>query len=1070
MGEQIFTQAHLTITDTTDLEWFYGTDLTHTSGTAVANIVGAAVGSMYLNTQTSLVYKCTAVAANGDQTWQYVGNMASGVLDNINIGGKNLLYDTNAPSLNPTGVGGCGLRYFSNAASLTTNGMGTEWTAISDAPISGIKYGAKHVCTQTGGKNHMISFYQAADRIDFVPGVQYTISYWAKSSVSGALVSIGLSGNTEWDRTTRYDYTIQNANTWEKVSVTFTYLGTSSLTAYNQQNTILYVGFQYNVVGTVWCCGYQVEEGNVATAWSEYPYTQTSYGGRNLIRNTNKIDLSSKSTRPNINGYYDDEATMYGSLEYGYGTIAATDDGRGIRYTGTAGKQMTLRLGTADEETSSRANGLFGLKAGETYTYSFDVKCKISTNYTGTAMIYLGAYLYSDIKSDGTQGETNKWNADWYSYPITYYPGELGTEKSAHVVFTFTIPVNAQRMLLSVRPASTNDSYVGAGDYIEMRNLKLECGNKATDWTPAPEDVDNAIADVKETADAAAPKTNAVKRTQRIYYRKNTSGAPATPGTASSDWVTNGNTESNWIKYNNWSTRVPPIADSTESTTKYLFLYTCEQRELASGTVEYTSVLLDDSTTVIDGGNIITGTVTANQIASNSISAVHLNVGDSTNLAQANENIPNSLPGQIWNGENYVTDGTSYSENYKLNIQNGYLVKKAVTQTYMMFTDFVPSSFRAGDEIYFEFYAHLPENVSTATIMVACWGYKNKYVNSAISNSVTGITITPTETKYSGTIKLTNKTGTNPVVWDTDIKYYLLGINNTSTPKVQIYIRKVIFRKKNGGELIVDGSITAGKIAASAITANKIAAGTITADKIAAETITADKINVTDLFSQNITASGNITGGTLNGSVITGSILNTAYINTGYDENNNKIGDFTLHYSWNNETGFHETDLIFVDSVMASPTINFGDGTIIGSTILRIPPHSSIVLQASSELYYDGESLLPYRDGNVINCDGVRAAGVLTTNKTQIEFFIPFSRPVVSGLKAALTGNWSIRHATGGYILNNAALTSVGTLAVSIKELGIFVVLTLNTASTFANNSTIVVSGHSNAIVTLSSS
>lgn len=50
MGEQIFTQAHLTITDTTDLEWFYGTDLTHTSGTAVANIVGAAVGSMYLNT------------------------------------------------------------------------------------------------------------------------------------------------------------------------------------------------------------------------------------------------------------------------------------------------------------------------------------------------------------------------------------------------------------------------------------------------------------------------------------------------------------------------------------------------------------------------------------------------------------------------------------------------------------------------------------------------------------------------------------------------------------------------------------------------------------------------------------------------------------------------------------------------------------------------------------------------------------------------------------------------------------------------------------------------------------
>ena len=54
------------------------------------------------------------------------------------------------------------------------------------------------------------------------------------------------------------------------------------------------------------------------------------------------------------------------------------------------------------------------------------------------------------------------------------------------------------------------------------RYPKLEKGNKATAWIPAPEDTDAAIAAVQTTANNAAPKTSAVSRTQRIYYRTNT--------------------------------------------------------------------------------------------------------------------------------------------------------------------------------------------------------------------------------------------------------------------------------------------------------------------------------------------------------------------------------------------------------------------------------------------------------------------------------------------------------------------------------------------------------------------
>ena len=57
---------------------------------------------------------------------------------------------------------------------------------------------------------------------------------------------------------------------------------------------------------------------------------------------------------------------------------------------------------------------------------------------------------------------------------------------------------------------------------------------------------------------------------------------------------------------------------------------------------------------------------------------------------------------------------------------------------------------------------------------------------------------------------------------------------------------------------IASGTITADNIASEAITADKIASGTITADKIASGTITADKINIDDIFSKNITATGQI--------------------------------------------------------------------------------------------------------------------------------------------------------------------------------------------------------------------
>ena len=124
----------------------------------------------------------------------------------------------------------------------------------------------------------------------------------------------------------------------------------------------------------------------------------------------------------------------------------------------------------------------------------------------------------------------------------------------------------------------------------------------------------------ESAANNAAPKTAAIAEEQRIYYRSNSStkpngtGLPTTWVTATGDvYNTNATTSTGW------SRKITPIANGTgANVTKYLYLWTCIQRKTVSGTVTYGDILLDDSTTVIDGGKIVTGSVSANAVSATS--------------------------------------------------------------------------------------------------------------------------------------------------------------------------------------------------------------------------------------------------------------------------------------------------------------------------------------------------------------------------------------------------------------------------------------------------------------------
>jgi uncharacterized protein YjbI with pentapeptide repeats len=212
-------------------------------------------------------------------------------------------------------------------------------------------------------------------------------------------------------------------------------------------------------------------------------------------------------------------------------------------------------------------------------------------------------------------------------------------------------------------------------------------------------------------------------------------------------------------------------------------------------------------TTLINGGMIATNTILANQ----------LYVGDFTNLATVDE----------------IT-GSGHNNNYSaVSVSGAYLVHTPLTSTYFMFNDYLPISFNSNEELYFEFYASNATSVSP-TVKLWYYGSSKNNVGSSVGPTVT---ITSTETKFTGSIS----TSTFDIAV---VKYFLIGLEGIANQDVKL--RLVTVRRKNKGELIVDGSITGTKIAANTITAAKLVAGTITGNEIAANTITANKIVIAD--------------------------------------------------------------------------------------------------------------------------------------------------------------------------------------------------------------------------------
>ena len=143
---------------------------------------------------------------------------------------------------------------------------------------------------------------------------------------------------------------------------------------------------------------------------------------------------------------------------------------------------------TAEREQDGRAYGLmlvdksgkaFELPAG-TYTLSGDMEVKRKGN---------GMRIIPTPFKEYFEGHKDEWGM-LYTFP-----------EDGRFAMTFTAKRSFDGFYLYPSQAWTSPGDPKAG-HVVFRRLKLERGNKASDWSPAPEDTDNAITTLRTSTEA----------------------------------------------------------------------------------------------------------------------------------------------------------------------------------------------------------------------------------------------------------------------------------------------------------------------------------------------------------------------------------------------------------------------------------------------------------------------------------------------------------------------------------------------------------------------------------------
>lgn len=226
-------------------------------------------------------------------------------------------------------------------------------------------------------------------------------------------------------------------------------------------------------------------------------------------------------------------------------------------------------------QAQDKRNGYGEIKAGDKVVISYSAYAK-----TAGQICTVGCHWRN---SSGTIVAQN------------WFPSTLTTTEKRYISGVFTIPNNAVGFNVMVGDGTAN------AQELWISQVKIEFGTKATDWSPAPEDVQAEI-DAKKSV-----------HTLETSYSYNYSQLLTYANEYTTSWTVSSTTG---VKTGDTVRLKMSVKDMSNTPVYIVGTVTSVASETR---LTITSHGLD--TTVIDGGNILTNSIGANQIQANAITA-----------------------------------------------------------------------------------------------------------------------------------------------------------------------------------------------------------------------------------------------------------------------------------------------------------------------------------------------------------------------------------------------------------------------------------------------------------------
>lgn len=203
------------------------------------------------------------------------------------------------------------------------------------------------------------------------------------------------------------------------------------------------------------------------------------------------------SSKKSVEAAINEVKSSVDNIEIGGTNLVATsyltESSWGINFNGESTKEFTVKSWVGEAISNARVKEKF--KSGETYTMSCEIEIIELPEYTANGVYdsNVAFYIYSvatnyDLMINATLKEGNR--------------GELGAKYFINKTFVFPEIQDDTKIVMYTCLYKNASGAPGDATTVKVTNFKIEKGNKATDWTPAPEDV--ATAKEVDTAQTTA--------------------------------------------------------------------------------------------------------------------------------------------------------------------------------------------------------------------------------------------------------------------------------------------------------------------------------------------------------------------------------------------------------------------------------------------------------------------------------------------------------------------------------------------------------------------------------------